>query len=199
MFGFQKSIEGGELSGTLRAAWPGPPWAFSPAMAEGQLDVLIKKGQLVDLEPGAAGRVLGLLSLSNIRRRLLLDFSDIFGEGFSFDRIEGSFSVDGGNAYTSDLVVKGPAAKIDITGRVGLADQDYDQLVTVTPTVKTPLSLAGTLVGGPVVGAAIMVAETLLEGRIEALNRMVRTQYTVTGPWSDPEIKKIESSADQVQ
>ena len=194
LFGFQKSIEGGKLSGTMRAAWSGPPWAFSPAMADGQLDVLIEKGQLVDLEPGAAGRVLGLLSLNNIRRRLLLDFSDIFGEGFSFDKIEGSFSVDNGNAYTSDLTVKGPAAKIDITGRVGLADQDYDQLVTVTPTVKSPLSLAGTLVGGPAVGAAIMVAETLLEGRIEALNRMVRTQYTVTGPWSDPDIKKIGDS-----
>ena len=196
IFGFQQSIEGGKLSGTLRAAWAGPPWAFSPSMAEGQLDVLIEKGQLVDLEPGAAGRVLGLLSLNNIRRRLLLDFSDLFGEGFSFDRIEGSFSVDGGNAYTSDLIVKGPAAKIDITGRVGLAAQDYDQLVTVTPSVKTPFSLAGTLVGGPAVGAAIMVAETLLEGKIEVLNRMVRTQYTVTGPWSAPEIQKIGSSGD---
>ena len=197
IFGFQQSIEGGKLSGTLRAAWPGPPWAFTPSMAEGQLDVLVEKGQLVNLEPGTAGRVLGLLSLTNIRRRLLLDFSDIFGEGFSFDRIEGSFSVDDGNAYSADLVVKGPAAKIDITGRVGLAAQDYDQLVTVTPTVKTPFSLAGTLVGGPALGAVIMVAESLLEGKIEALNRMVRTQYTVTGPWSAPEIQKIGSSGDE--
>ncbi|MCK5481388.1 MAG: hypothetical protein KAJ06_09580, partial [Gammaproteobacteria bacterium] len=167
-FGYQESIEGGELSGSMRAAWPGPPWAFSPPLVEGTLDVMIKKGQLVDLEPGAAGRVLGLLSLNNLPRRLVLDFRDLFGEGFSFDKIEGSFTVDGGNAYTSDLTVKGPAAKIEITGRVGLADQDYDQLVTVTPTMKTPFSLAGTLVGGPAVGAAIMVAEALLEGKIEA-------------------------------
>ena len=39
-----------------------------------------------------------------------------------------------------------------------------------------------------------MVAETLLEGRIEAINKMVRTQYTLTGPWSDPKIKKIDAS-----
>jgi uncharacterized protein YhdP len=178
----------------MRAAWPGPPWAFSPPLVEGKLDVVIKKGQLVDLEPGAAGRVLGLLSLNNLPRRLMLDFRDLFGGGFSFDTIKGSFVVEGGNAYTSDLTVKGPAAKIEISGRVGLADQDYDQLVTVTPRVKTPFSLAGTLVGGPVVGAAIMVAETLLEGRIEALNKIVRTQYTLTGPWSDPEIIKIDES-----
>ena len=194
-FGYQESIEGGELSGSMRAAWAGPPWAFSPPLVEGQLDVKIKKGQLVDLEPGAAGRVLGLLSLNNLPRRLLLDFSDIFGDGFSFDKIKGSFVVEDGNAYTSDLVVKGPAATIEISGRVGLADQDYDQLVTVTPRVKTPFSLAGTLVGGPAVGAAILVAETLLEGRISALNKIVRTQYKLTGPWSDPELKKIDSSA----
>jgi uncharacterized protein (TIGR02099 family) len=193
-FGYQESIEDGELSGTMRAAWLGTPWAFSPPLVEGKIDVLIKKGQLVDLEPGAAGRVLGLLSLNNLPRRLTLDFRDLFGEGFSFDRIAGSFVVEGGNAYTSDLAVNGSAAKIEISGRVGLADQDYDQLVTVTPRVKTPFSLAGTLVGGPVVGAAIMVAETLLEGRIEALNKIVRTQYTLTGPWSDPEIIKIDAS-----
>jgi len=193
-FGYQESIEDGKLSGSMRAAWAGPPWAFSPPLVEGKLDVKIKKGQLVDLEPGAAGRVLGLLSLNNLPRRLLLDFSDIFGDGFSFDKIEGSFVVEDGNAYTSDLFVKGPAAKIEISGRVGLADQDYDQLVTVTPRVKTPFSLAGTLVGGPAVGAAIMVAETLLEGKIEAFNKIVRTQYTLTGPWSDPEINKIDSS-----
>ena len=193
-FGYQENIEGGELSGSMRAAWTGPPWAFSPPLVEGKLDVKIKKGQLVDLEPGAAGRVLGLLSLNNLPRRLLLDFSDIFGDGFSFDKIEGSFVVEDGNAYTSDLYVKGPSAKIEISGRVGLADQDYDQLVTVTPRVKTPFSLAGTLVGGPVVGAAIMVAETLLEGKVAAFNKIVRTQYTLTGPWSDPEINKIKSS-----
>jgi|GEM_PF-970535 len=193
-FGYQKGIEDGDLSGTMRAAWPGPPWAFSPPLVEGKLDVTIKKGQLVDLEPGAAGRVLGLLSLNNLPRRLRLDFRDLFGDGFSFDRITGSFVVEGGNAYTSDLTVKGPAAKIEISGRVGLADQDYDQLVTVTPRVKTPFSLAGTLVGGPVVGAAIMLAETLLEGRFEALNKIVRTQYTLTGPWADPEIVKIDVS-----
>jgi uncharacterized protein YhdP len=193
-FGYQESIEGGELSGSMRAAWAGPPWAFSPPRVEGQLDVKIKKGQLVDLEPGAAGRVLGLLSLNNLPRRLLIDFSDVFGDGFSFDKIEGSFVVEDGNAYTSDLLVKGPSAKIEISGRVGLADQDYDQLVTVTPRVKTPFSLAGTLVGGPAIGAAILVAETLLEGRVKAFNKIVRTQYTLTGPWSDPEINKIDSS-----
>jgi uncharacterized protein YhdP len=135
--------------------------------------------------------VLGLLSLNNLPRRLLLDFSDLFAEGFSFDKIKGSFVIDGGNAYTTDLYVDGPPARIDISGRIGLAEQDYDELVTVTPYVKTGISLAGALAAGPAVGAVLLMAETLLEGQLGPLNRIAQTQYTVTGPWADPVITRL--------
>jgi uncharacterized protein YhdP len=137
--------------------------------------------------------VLGLISLNNLPRRLSLDFSDLFAKGFSFDEIDGSFVLDDGNAYTNDLFVNGPAALIEISGRIGLAEQDYDELVTVTPYVKTGLPLAGTLAGGPAVGAVLLVAETLLEDRLGPLNRIARKQYSVTGPWSEPVIDKLET------
>ena len=193
LFGYQKSINEGTLTASMRLAWPGSPWAFTPPMAEGKVEIRVTDGQLVDVQPGAAGRVLGLISLNNLPRRLSLDFSDLFAKGFSFDEIDGSFVLDDGNAYTNDLFVNGPAALIEISGRIGLADQDYDELVTVTPYVKTGLPLAGTLAGGPAVGAVLLVAETLLEDRLGPLNRIARKQYTVTGPWSDPVIDKIEA------
>jgi len=196
-FGYQDSIEDGELTGTLRVTWPGALWDFSPATIEGKLQVKIKDGQLLDVEPGAAGRVLGLLSLSKLPRRLLLDFSDLYETGFSFDKIQGSFTLDGGNAYTNDLYVDGPAARIEISGRIGLAEQDYDELVTVTPYLKTGLSLAGTLAAGPAVGAVVIVAETLLEGRLGPLGRIGRKQYSVTGPWADPVIEKLGSTVEE--
>jgi len=197
LFGYQQSIEDGELSGTLRVSWPGALWDFSPPAAEGTLRVKIVDGQLLDVEPGAAGRVLGLISLSKLPRRLLLDFSDLYEEGFSFDKIAGSFTLDGGNAYTNDLYVDGPAAKIEISGRIGLADQDYDQLVTVTPYMKTGLSLAGTLAAGPAVGAVVMVAETLLEGKLGPLGRIGQKQYSITGPWADPVIEKLGATVEE--
>jgi uncharacterized protein (TIGR02099 family) len=190
-FGYQKNINGGTLSGSMRIAWPGPPWAFSPPIIEGKITLRVTDGQLLDVEPGAAGRVLGLISLNNLPRRLSLDFTDIFSEGFSFDEISGSFVIDDGNAYTNDLTVDGPAAKIEISGRIGLADQDYDELVTVVPYVKTGIPLAGTLMGGPAVGAILLVVETLLEGEFGPLNRIAKKQYSVTGSWEDPVIEKL--------
>jgi len=188
---YQKSIKDGSLKGSMQLAWPGAPWMFSPERAEGKVRLSIKDGQLVDVEPGATGRVLGLLSVSSLPRRLTLDFSDLFADGFSFDTIDGSFLVDSGNAYTNDLIVDGPAARIEISGRVGLADKDYDQLVSVTPYIKSGLSLAGVLAGGPAVGAVMIVAETLLEDKLDPLNKLARKQYTVTGPWTDPVVTRL--------
>jgi len=194
LFGYQKSIKDGRLKGSMRIAWAGAPWMFSPERADGKVQLSIKDGQLVDVEPGATGRVLGLLSVSSLPRRLTLDFSDLFADGFSFDTIEGSFLVDSGNAYTNDLVVDGPAARIEISGRVGLADKDYDQLVSVTPYIKSGLSIAGALAGGPAVGAVMIVAETLLKDQLEPLNKLARKQYTVTGPWTDPVVTRVKAA-----
>jgi uncharacterized protein YhdP len=72
--------------------------------------------------------VFGLLSLQTLPRRLTLDFSDVFKKGLTFDRIKGSFLLERGDAYTTNLYLDGPAARIDISGRTGLAVNDYDQL-----------------------------------------------------------------------
>jgi uncharacterized protein YhdP len=189
--GYQKLIKDGDLSGNLQASWPGAPWLFEPGSIDGKLNVIIKNGQILDVEPGA-GRVLGLLSVAMLPKRLTLDFSDLFGKGFGFSRIGGNFVLDSGNAYTNDLEVDGPAARIDISGRVGLVAQDYDELVTVTPYLQSSLPLAGAIAGGPVVGAAVIVAGKLLEGKL-GLNKMARKQYTVTGPWAEPVVTRLAS------
>jgi uncharacterized protein (TIGR02099 family) len=192
--GYEKSIKDGTLNGSMRMAWAAPLTEFSPEILDGKLNIIIKNGQLLDIEPGA-GRALGLLSLGKLPRRLRLDFSDLVEEGFNFERIAGTFVLDQGNAYTNDLVVDGPAAKIDISGRVGLTGRDYDQLVTVTPYLDASLPLAGAIIGGPAVGAAALVAEKLLAGRL-GLNEMARKQYTLLGSWDAPEVAPIETDVD---
>lgn len=193
--GYEKIIKDGAMTGSLVASWPGAPWEGKPEIMDGKLSLLIKNGQLLDVEPGATGRALGLLSFSKLPRRLLmLDFTDLFGKGFGFSRIAGDFVLDSGNAWVDNLVVDGPAAKIDISGRTGLKAQDYDEVVTVTPYLNSSLPLAGALAGGPAVGAAMLLAEQLLEGKF-GLNEMARKQYTVTGPWAEPVITPLKVEA----
>lgn len=193
-FGYAGSIDGGATKGSIDAGWPGTPADFSLAKLEGSLDMKIGAGRLLNVEAGA-GRVFGLFSLQGLRRRLALDFSDVFAKGFSFDRITGRFSLRDGDAYTDDLVIDGPAARIEVSGRTGLAKRDYDQLVTVIPQVQSTIPIAGAIAGGPAVGAALLLADKLLGKQMEGLTSFTRYQYTVTGGWDNPKFQSIAGAA----
>jgi uncharacterized protein YhdP len=192
--GFSRSgVAGGETRARLEAGWVGGPEDFALDRINGELELDIKDGRLVDVDPGATGRVFGLLSVTALPRRLKLDFSDLFTRGLTFDTIEGTFTIDNGDAYTNNLTMSSPAAQVAVAGRVGLASEDYDQLVTVTPRVSAALPLAGALAGGPV-GAAVGAAAAFVAERFlqKDMSRMVETQYSITGPWDDPEVKDLD-------
>ena len=189
-FGYDEVLKGGDAELVIDANWRGSPGEFSLARINGLVYYRADNGRVADLEPGGAGRVFGLLSVHALPRRLRLDFSDAFKEGFSYDRIEGTFTLYEGNAYTNDLYVRAPAARIHIAGRVGLATQDYDQLVTVTPEVSSTFAIGGALAAGPVGAATALLAQHLFKGQI---NKSVERQYKVTGGWADPQVVRLDT------
>lgn len=195
-FGYEvAAIRKGETDLSIDAGWNGAPADFSLARLNGTLNMRIKKGQLLEVNP-KAGRLFGLLSLQTLPRRLSLDFSDLFGKGLAFDQIEGSFEIANGNAYTNDLQLQGPSAEVVVTGRTGLAAQDYDQVVTVTPQVANTLPVATALFGGPVgmgIGAVLYLAGEMFKSLHEGIDKLLRYQYTITGSWNEPVIEKFDS------
>ena len=186
--GYSVGFEGGKTRNTAQLEWSGSPFDFSISNLQGQLQIKIDKGQLLDVSPGA-GRIFGLISLQALPRRLTLDFSDLFKKGFSFDRIKGNFQLDQGDAYTTDLYLEGPAARLDVSGRTGLVAHDYDQLITVTPDLTGSLPIAGALVGGPIAGGVVFALDKLFR---PAIDDITRYQYTVTGSWDDPQVVKLD-------
>lgn len=189
----QTPVKKGETELTLNANWKGSPMDFSLEKMDGTLNMQISKGQMLDVNP-SAGRLFGLFSLQTLSRRLTLDFSDIFGKGLAFDRIEGNFEIEGGNAYTNDLYMKGPSANVSISGRTGLAEQDYDQVVTVTPQLSDNLPVAGVLLGpvGIGLGAVFYLAGQMFDSVHDSIDKLLRYQYTITGSWNQPVIEKIK-------
>ncbi len=188
--GYSVGFEAGKSRNAAQIAWTGSPLQFAVKNLSGTLQIKIDKGQLLDVSPGA-GRIFGLLSLQALPRRLTLDFSDLFKKGFSFDRIKGNFQLDHGDAYTTDLYLDGPSARLDVSGRTGLVARDYDQLITVTPDLTGGLPLAGALVGGPIAGGVVFALDKLFR---PAIDDITRYQYTVTGSWDDPQVVKLEDS-----
>ena len=191
------AIEEGKTSLTLDAQWQGTPVDFSLTNLDGTLLMEINKGRFTDINP-SAGRLFGLLSLQTLPRRLSLDFSDVFGKGLTFDNIEGHFNIENGNAYTNNLAMSGPSVNIDVSGRTGLIDQDYDQIATITPKVSNSLPVASALFGpvGVGVGAVIYLASEIFQSLPEKIDTILRKQYTITGAWNNPQVTKINQQED---
>ena len=187
-------IDKGKGTVDLDLKWPGSFADVDAQRIRGKLKMSLKDGYLLDVDPGA-GRMFGMLSIQTLPRRLLLDFSDVFKAGFGFDRIKGNFSIEDGDAYTNNLYMEGPAARVDIAGRTGLAQQDYDQLVTVTPHVAETLPMLGILTATPQVGAVILAVQKLFQ---PAIDDVTRNQYTITGNWNAPRVKKVKPVVETV-
>ena len=200
-FGYDvTAIKGGKTSISIDAGWEGSPDEFALDKLAGSFDIKVKKGRLLEVSP-SAGRLFGLLSIQTLPRRLTLDFTDLFGKGLAFDKITGSFNITNGNAYTNDLHLTGPSADVLISGRTGLSDQDYDQLVTVTPQFADNLPIASALLGpvGIGVGAVLYLAGNMFESINDNIDKMLRYQYTITGNWHNPKIEKLKDPPDDKQ
>ncbi len=188
-------VGGGHGQITAQAAWPGSPAAFRLASLEGSVKLAARDGHLLEVEPGA-GRVLGLLSVAEVRRRLMLDFSDFFSKGFAFNRIDGDLRITGGLARSENLVIDGPAAEILIRGDTDLRSEQFDQMVDVKPKSANVLTAVGAVAGGPIGAAVGAVANAVLK---KPLAEMGAKTYRVTGPWKSPKVEVVGREQSRVR
>lgn len=185
---FTPQLANGNSAFEGRVKWLGAPYDFNQETLSGELSLTLEKGRFLEFDPGV-GRVLGILNIGALQRRLSLDFSDLFKEGFTFDSISADFSIDNGDAYTNNMLIKSPSATVNLSGRTGLAAQDYDQLVTITPSLQSSITLAGAVAGGPAGAAVAYIAQKLVGKEVD---KIARTRYTITGDWKDPQVSKIK-------
>ncbi|MFD1297659.1 YhdP family protein [Lysobacter gummosus] len=186
-FGFGGQIGGGKAKAKLDAGWPGSPAGFALGSLEGNLNLDVRDGRLIEIDPGA-GRVLGLLSVAQLPRRLTLDFRDLFSKGFAFDRIGGNVRFGNGSARSDDLVIDGPAANIAIRGATDLRAQSYDQTIEVRPKAANVLTAVGALAAGPIGAAIGAAANAVLQ---KPLGSLASKTYRVTGPWKEPKVEVV--------
>jgi len=175
------------LEATLRLEWPAPLTQFSLERSQGQIDFKVGAGRLLEVEPGV-GRVFGFLNLGALSRRLSLDFTDLYQQGFSFERMEADIRVAGGRAELRRFDIEGPASTIRVSGFTDLRARTFDQTVTVEPNIGSSVALATAVAGGPVVGAAVLLMDKVAGGAIDKLGSY---RYRVTGPWLNPEIRRL--------
>lgn len=193
--GFNSSVESKQANGKFDLQWNGAPYDFSPGNLNGSLSLNIRQGAIVELDSQSklkmnVGKLLNVLSVQSITRHLSMDFSDLTTTGLNFDVIQGDFQLQQGNAITNNAFLKGPVAHMQLRGRIGLANEDYDVMVKVEPQVTASVPIVATIAGGPVVGLVAYAASTVLSAGVQKITTYT---YKVTGPWSNPNIQRVSS------
>jgi uncharacterized protein (TIGR02099 family) len=185
--GYPEGVRGGtaRLAGTL--GWNGPPQDMDMPSLTGSMTVEAARGQFAKLEPGI-GKLLSILSLQALPRRVALDFKDVFSEGFAFDSISGEVKVQGGLASTQGFRIDGSSAKVAMSGEVDLARETQKLRVRVVPSIGDSVATVTALLGGPVAGIGVFLAQRLLN---DPLGQLIAYDYSVTGTWSDPAVVKL--------
>jgi uncharacterized protein (TIGR02099 family) len=191
-FGQPDAIKGGDTEITGQLEWAGSPHEFDTTGLNGNIKLDANKGQFLKVDP-SVGRLLGLLSLQSLPRRLSLDFRDLFSEGFAFDKISATATINRGILRSNDFFMDGPAAEAKIKGETNLKNQTQNLKVKVRPHVSDSLSLAA-FAGGPIAGVAAFVAQKLLK---DPFNKIVQSEYVISGTWDKP--VEVESEKDSAQ
>jgi uncharacterized protein (TIGR02099 family) len=177
----------GKITGSL--SWLGSPFSIDYPSLSGELHLNIDKGQFLKAEPGVA-RLLGVMSLQALPRRISLDFRDIFSQGFAFDTVRATAGIAKGVLATHDFKMTGVDATILIEGEADIQAETQNLHVLVLPVINAgSASLLWAFVANPAVGIGTFLAQWVLRN---PLSKIFSYEYDLTGPWTDPQVKRHE-------
>ena len=191
--GTPNALRGGTglLEGSVN--WQGSPLALHYPSMSGQFAVKMGRGQFLKADAGAA-KLLGVLSLQALPRRLLLDFRDVFSEGFAFDSVRGDVTIAQGIAYTRNLQIKGVNALVQLDGSADIAQETQKLRVVILPELDAgTASLVAGIAVNPVVGLTAFLAQLFLQNPLMKANTQ---EFLIDGSWADPRVTKINSAGD---
>lgn len=187
--GYPTMMRGARGSIKYNLSWPGSLIQFNIQNAEGNAYVKLSQGRILGVDPGL-GRIFGLLNVENIKRRLKLDFRDVYKKGFVYDSLTSNLQLSKGVFYVKDLVIGGPAANIEMQGRAQIKDKLIDLKMIVIPKLGGGLPLAASLLAAnPLAGAGVWMIDKVVGSKI------IRHYYHVTGTLDSPHIDEIGYSS----
>jgi uncharacterized protein YhdP len=180
----------GQLEGVV--SWQGSPLALHYPSMSGQFGVTMGRGQFLKADAGAA-KLLGVLSLQALPRRLLLDFRDVFYEGFAFDSVRGDVTIAQGIAQTRNMQIKGVNALVQLDGSADMAQETQKLRVVILPSLDAgTASLVAGIAVNPVVGLTAFLAQLFLQKPLIKVNTQ---EFLIDGSWTDPRVTKVNSDA----
>ena len=177
----------GSINGNL--SWVGTPLGFNTESFDGELNIDLKRGEILKIQPGPAAKLLSLLTLQSLTRYLTLDFRDFYSSGFNFSTIRGKAVLEDDLMNINDLTMIGGSATVVINGNVNTQKETENLHLLVLPDINAAGASVALAVANPIVGIGSFLAQLIFK---DPLSKLFSFEYQVTGTWSDPVVTKIK-------
>ncbi|NLU99752.1 TIGR02099 family protein [Marinomonas sp. UCMA 3892] len=171
-------------------SWKGHPFYFDRESVSGRISFSAEDGNFskVDELP-AFLKALGIFNIGALSRRLLLDFSDVYEPGLTYDKFSGTLSLDKGILKTtSPISIIAPSAELVVAGEANIVTETLNEKLTATFPLTGTLPLAGLLWGTPQLAGLLFITDKLIG---DQLSKVTSVQYKVEGSFNDPVMTPI--------
>lgn len=155
---------------------------------DGNVQWSLSEGHIAEVSDKGA-RIFSLFSLDSLRRKLVLDFRDVFVKGIFYNNFKGEFAIGNGVAVTHDAHMDGIAAGIDVVGSINLVSQELDYYVTVTPNLFSNIPvIAGVVTSTPQVFVLAFALTKVLDPIIDVISQV---NFKLSGTVDEPEFVEV--------
>ena len=189
LWGYAPSVSTKHAELTASFEWRGSPANVDLERLVGQAVFQAEDGRFSEIESGTgAMRILSLVNFSTLGKRLNFDFSDVTGEGLSFDTLVGTARFDEGSlTFIEPMEVEGSGSKIRIGGSVDLESGalNNEMVVTLPVNKSLPWYAAWVALANPLAGVGVLIGERVLRKPIEQFSS---AKYVVTGTLDAPNV-----------
>lgn len=189
-WGYVPAIETEFARASGKLSWPGSPANLNIIDSDGGFNVLAKNGSFLDVDTGQRGlRIVSLLNISALTKRINLDFSDIVGEGISFDRVGAEIKLENQIlSFNKNLIVESTSSTYELGGTVDFrrGSLNNEMIVTLPVSESLPWYAAFLALANPLAGLGVALGEQILRKPIQ---RMSSAKFSVTGSIDDPDVR----------
>lgn len=186
--GVDKALEQAPIKGKFAVQWKGLPFKVDKATLNGEIQWKAGEGVLTQVSDQGT-RLLTLASLDSIRRRLQLDFRDIFDKGLYFNSAKAKSTIKDGVVTNKDFFMDAVPGVIHGKGQLNLNTGKVDYSLSFSPKVTSSLPVLAAFAVTPVTGVAVLAISKLLEPVIDVITQV---DFRITGDLEHPKLIEVK-------
>jgi len=186
---FSSSIKESDVKTNFDLMWRSSIYAPDLERLSGKLKWKIGQGHIAEVSDQGA-RIFSLFSLDSLRRKLVLDFRDVFQKGIFFNDFKGNFDINEGVAVTTDAFMDGVAGGVDVVGSVNLSSHELDYYISFSPKLFSNLPvIAGVVASQPQVFILTFAITKVLEPIVDVISQV---NFKLSGTVDKPDFVEVD-------